>query len=146
MSQLTGATGFIGFRTLALLLEQGWKVRCAVRTVAGFEEIKALNSAASYASQLEYILVPNITIPGAYDEAIKGVTYVIHTASPFADPAVMSSEEYEASYIQPAISGTIGMLESASKEPQVKRVIITASALSITSLIDFTKPICINGM
>lgn len=128
-----------------MLLEQGWSVHCAVRNVAGFEKIKRLKSAAPYASQLEYILVPDITVPGAYDEAVKGVTHVIHAASPFAAPAVMSSEEYETSYIQPAIAGTVGMLESASKEPKVQRVIITASCLSIISLMDGAKQISING-
>ncbi|KAL7903643.1 hypothetical protein GGI35DRAFT_487264 [Trichoderma velutinum] len=70
---LTGATGFIGFRTLVLLLKAGYKVRTAVRNVAGFEKIKALKSAAPYASQIQHIIVPDITVPGAYDDAVKGL-------------------------------------------------------------------------
>ncbi|KAJ2981408.1 hypothetical protein NQ176_g2045 [Zarea fungicola] len=140
---LTGATGFIGFRTLVFLLEKGYNVRCAVRNEAGYERIKALKSAAPYASQMQSILVPDITVPGAYDEAVKGVDYVIHAASPFAAPALLSSEEYEANYIQPAIAGTVGMLDSATKASSIKRVVITASILSIMSLQDGAKSVVI---
>ncbi|OPB45484.1 reductase [Trichoderma guizhouense] len=130
---LTGATGFIGFRTLVLLLEAGYKVRAAVRNVAGFERIKALKSAAPYVSQIEHIVVPDITVPGAYDEAVKGVKYVVHVASPFSSPDLVQSD-YESSFIQPAVKGTVGMLDSAITAESVKRVVITGSILSITGL------------
>ncbi|KJZ70007.1 hypothetical protein HIM_10588 [Hirsutella minnesotensis 3608] len=39
---LTGATGMIGFKTLAVLLEAGYQVRAAVRNQAGFDKISAL--------------------------------------------------------------------------------------------------------
>ncbi|KAH8817369.1 hypothetical protein F5884DRAFT_248765 [Xylogone sp. PMI_703] len=129
---LTGATGFIGFRVLALLLRAGYKVRTAVRNAAGFEKIKALKSTAPYQSQMESIIVPDITAPGAYDEAVKGVKYVLHVASPFASPDLFNGD-YETSYIQPAVKGTVGMLDSAIKAKSIERVIITASILSIAS-------------
>lgn len=130
---------------MVFLLEKGYNVRCAVRNEAGYERIKALKSAAPYASQMQSILVPDITVPGAYDEAVKGVDYVIHAASPFAAPALLSSEEYEANYIQPAIAGTVGMLDSATKASSIKRVVITASILSIMSLQDGAKSVVITG-
>jgi nucleoside-diphosphate-sugar epimerase len=111
-------------------LEAGYKVRVALRNVAGSEKIKAFKSIAPYESQIEYIIVPDITVPGAYDDAVKGVKYVVHVASPFASPDLLESE-YESSYIQPAIQGSIGMLESAAKVDSVKRVVITGSYLSI---------------
>ncbi|TWU73195.1 hypothetical protein ED733_004315 [Metarhizium rileyi] len=70
---LTGATGMIGFKTLALLLEDGYAVRAAVRTQAGFDKISSLPSVQKYRSQLTSFIVPEITVPGAYDEAVKGV-------------------------------------------------------------------------
>ncbi|RFU80151.1 hypothetical protein TARUN_2066 [Trichoderma arundinaceum] len=127
---LTGATGFIGFRTLVLLLEAGYKVRTAVRNVAGFEKIKALKSAAPYVSQMEHIVVTDITAPGAYDDAVKGVKYIVHVASPFASPDLLESE-YESSYIQPAIKGSTGILDSAAAIAGIERVVITGSILSI---------------
>jgi nucleoside-diphosphate-sugar epimerase len=115
---------------LVLLLEAGYKVRAAVRNVTGLEKIKAFKSVAPYASQLEHIIVPDITISGAYDDAVKGVKYIVHLASPFAAPDLLESE-YESSYIQPAVKGTTGMLDSAATVAGIKRVVITGSILSI---------------
>ncbi|UKZ72169.1 uncharacterized protein TrAtP1_013108 [Trichoderma atroviride] len=127
---LTGATGFIGLRTLVLLLEAGYKVRVAVRNDTGSAKIKAFKPIAPYESQIEFITVPDITLSGAYDDAVKGVKYVVHVASPFATPDLLESE-FESSYIQPAIKGSIGMLESAAKFESIQRVVITGSYLSI---------------
>jgi nucleoside-diphosphate-sugar epimerase len=125
----------IGFRVLVELLESGYQVRAAVRKVDGFERIKALKRAAPYASQLTHIIVPDITVPGAYDEAVKGVKYVIHLASPL-EANLPDEIDYETQLIQPAIKGTMGMLESAQKDSGVSRIVITGSILSIISLFD----------
>ncbi|UKZ82668.1 hypothetical protein TrVFT333_010462 [Trichoderma virens FT-333] len=140
---LTGATGFIGFRTLVLLLEAGYRVRTAVRNAAGYEKIKALKSAAPYATQMEQIIVPDITVQGAYDDAVQGVKYIVHVASPFASPDLAQSD-YESSYIEPAVRGTVGMLDSAITAESVRRVVITGSILSITSLDSYGTDTIIN--
>ena len=104
----------------------------AVRNATGFEKTRALKSVAGYTSQIESIIVPNITIPGAYDEAVKGVKYIVHVASPFASPE-LSTADHETAYMQPAVKGTVGMLESASKATGIERAVITGSILSIFS-------------
>lgn len=48
------------------------------------QEILSANS--KYASQLDFSIVPDIALPGAFDEAVRaepGLDYVVHTASPF---------------------------------------------------------------
>lgn len=121
----------IGFRTLALILEAGYNVRAAVRNQAGFDRIAALPSVKNYASQLTSFIVLDITAPGAYDEAVKGVKYIVHVASPLAGNTKIT--DYDASLIQPAIQGTVGILESAAKTTGVERIVITASVSSIAS-------------
>jgi hypothetical protein len=111
-------------------LEAGYKVRVAVRNDTGSSKIKAFKSTAPYEPQIEFITVPDITVSGAYDDAVNGVKYVVHVASPFATPDLFESE-FESSYIQPAIKGSIGMLESAAKVEDIQRVVITGSYLSI---------------
>ncbi|KAL1965833.1 hypothetical protein VTN77DRAFT_5154 [Rasamsonia byssochlamydoides] len=126
---LTGATGMVGFRNLVFALQKGYRVRCAVRNEAGFEKIKSRPSVAPYVDQLESVLVPDIAVEGAYDEAVQGgVTYVVHTASPLAMPHFT---DYENELIVPSVKGTVGILESASKVPGIKRVVITASVASL---------------
>ncbi|KAL6886246.1 hypothetical protein HDV57DRAFT_382557 [Trichoderma longibrachiatum] len=129
---LTGATGMIGFRTLVFLLEAGYKVRAAVRNQAGFDRISQLKPIAPYASQLSSIIVPDITVPGAYDEAVKDVEYIVHVASPLASNAPPGID-YDSYMIQPAIHGTVGILESAIKATSVRRIVITGSIMSITT-------------
>lgn len=117
---------------MVYLLEEGYNVRVAVRDLAGFEKIKTLKSTAPYQSQMEHIIVPDITAVGAYDDAVKGVRYIQHVASPFAT-ADHFTGDYEASYIQPAVKGTVGMLDSAIKAGGIERVVITTSVAAIAS-------------
>jgi len=114
----------IGFRTVVEALQLGYRVRAAVRKEEGFEQIKAAKSIQPFAHQLEYVIVPDILIEGAYDEAVKGVDYVIHLASPISHP---ENTDYENDLIKPAVKGTVGMLTSAKKEPKIKRIVITSS-------------------
>lgn len=121
----------IGFRTLVFILEAGYNVRAAVRNQAGFDRIASLPSVKNYAAQLTTFIVPDITVPGAYDEAVKGVKYIVHVASPLAGNTKVT--DYDVCLIQPAIQGTVGILESAAKSTSVERIVITASVASIAS-------------
>lgn len=73
-----------------------------------------------------------MTAPHAFDEAVKGVTGVIHTASPF----VLNPKDNENELLKPAINGTTGVLASAAAHagPQLTRVVITSSFASILDL------------
>lgn len=129
---ITGITGHVGFRVLVEALQAGYAVRGAVRSAA---KIAAIRDAASVralvdgdgdgagAGRLEFVVVPDMLRPGAFDAALAGVVYVLHVASPL--PA--QTDDYERDIIQPAVRATVGILESASKVPTVKRVVITSS-------------------
>jgi nucleoside-diphosphate-sugar epimerase len=130
---------------LVLLLEAGYTVRAAVRDVTKFQKVKKLKSVAPHAAQLQSVLVPDITAAGAYDEAVKGARYVVHVASPFASTYCLTSDDFEADYIQPAVKGTTGMLDSVIKASGVERVIMTASIWSIAWYDQMGDPNVING-
>lgn len=81
---ITGATGLIGFRTLLDLLLHGYRVRAVVRSEAKKQIIltnKALKTLDA-SIDLSFVVVSNIEVEGAYDEAVQDVDYVIHIASP----------------------------------------------------------------
>ena len=129
---ITGATGFIGFRTLIETLEAGYHVRAASRNESGVQKIKAARSTQPYLSQLEFVLVPDILKEDAYVEAVKDVDYVIHLASPTTRVQAPSEESYDEMLIQPAVQGTMNMIKAVSSySPTTKRVVITASIVSI---------------
>lgn len=131
---LTGATGFVGVRILAMALERGYRVRCAVRSPSGMDRIRETPSIKKLAptnDQLSSVVVPDITVPNAYDQAVSGVQFIIHVASPIHvnsnDPESTSDEDF----IRPAVNGTVGMLESAATygAPLLKRVVLTSDEL-----------------
>lgn len=89
-------------------------------------------------------IFPDISAPGAYDEAVQGVKYVIHVASPVprfdgSEAAKGSDEEL---FVQPAVCGAIGMLESANTTGRdtVKRVVMTSSIVAFVPLHWWAEP------
>jgi nucleoside-diphosphate-sugar epimerase len=124
---LTGSTGHIGYHVLIEALSKGYQVRAAVRSEAKFDTIKAAEPTQPYLSQLTHAVVPDIEKSGAFDEAVKDVDYIIHIASPIPRP----SDDPEATIIQPAINGTLSVLHSALTQTSIKKVVITASVISV---------------
>ncbi|RDW85295.1 hypothetical protein BP6252_02885 [Coleophoma cylindrospora] len=125
---LTGGTGMVGFRILVEALGRGFRVRAAVRNQGGIDKLRSHGLISAFQDQLEFVIVPDITIDGAYDEAVKGVHAVLHVASPLPKPGIT---DYQSQVIGPAVNGTVGMLKSASKETAIRRIVITASIGSI---------------
>ena len=135
---ITGATGFLGYGVLVEALKKGYQVRIAVRSQAKAQKVfeapsfKALNLSKD---QLTWVIVPDMAAPGAYDDAVKDVKYIIHVASPiptFGGLNPPPKEKYAEFFIKPAMAGDIGMLKSAAKESSVKRVVLTSSTVAIT--------------
>lgn len=67
---VTGANGYIAGRTVEAFLKAGYAVRGTVRALGSAAEVAAALS--EYADKLEFVSVPDITAPGAFDEAING--------------------------------------------------------------------------
>ena len=127
---LTGGTGHVGYATLLEALRAGYKVRAAIRRESSIAEMKATKSIQPYRSQLTFVIVKDMTQEGAFDEAVKGVDYIVHVASPLPQP----TDDYQATIIEPAVRGTIGILTSSTKEPSVKRIVITSSPAAVAPL------------
>jgi len=127
---ITGVSGHVGFRVLATALAAGYKVRATVRKEEQINTIKATKSIKSHVNNLEFVVVPDILKDGAYDEALKDVTYILHIASPLAQ----QSDNPERDIVEPAIKGTVNMLVGAHKVPTVKRIVITSSLAVVTGL------------
>ncbi|KAF2773916.1 flavonol reductase [Teratosphaeria nubilosa] len=84
-----------------------------------------------YESQLSFAIVEDIAQPGAFDEAVKGVDGVIHTASPFT----FDVQDFEKDLLIPAINGTNSILQAMEKyNPNVKRMVITSSFAALINI------------
>ena len=73
---ITGPSGFVASHIIREFFEAGYKVRGTVRSESSAERIKRLHS--KYASQLSFATVEDISVPGAFDEAVKEVDGVSH--------------------------------------------------------------------
>ncbi|TFY51472.1 hypothetical protein EVG20_g10987, partial [Dentipellis fragilis] len=122
---VTGANGFIAVCVVRRLLEDGYSVRGTVRSADKGPHLRELFK--SYGDKLELVVVPDITKEGAFDEAVKGIDIVEHTASPFHLEVDTADD-----LIAPAVKGTLSILESIKKNaPSVKRVVITGSVSAV---------------
>lgn len=132
---LTGATGFVGFRVLTTALKAGYNVRIAARSldkannVINSSPIKALNPSDE---SLSFIVIEDMAAPGAFDEAVKGATYVIHCATPIPllgrEPT--TPDKFDEYFVQASRKSVIGLLESTQKAGTVRRIVITSSNVS----------------
>ncbi|KAF2489378.1 NAD(P)-binding protein [Lophium mytilinum] len=132
---ISGASGFVAAHVLNAFLQRGYNVRGTVRSDATAE--KVMKSHSKYLKQLSFAIVKDVAAPGAFDEAVKDVDGVIHTASPF----VMEVENNERDLLDPAVKGTTEILKAIKKNnPAVKRVVITSSFAAIVDISKGNRP------
>ncbi|KAH8896584.1 NAD(P)-binding protein [Thozetella sp. PMI_491] len=128
---LTAGSGFLGHLVFLELLKSGYNIRAAVRSASKADAISAIPAVAKLApskAQLSFVVVPDMSLPGAYDDAAKGVKYIVHVANPMPSSAEsMSSEELEKAFVEDTKAGVLGMLDSASKGGSVRRIVFTSS-------------------
>lgn len=122
---VTGASGFIAMHLVEQLLTQGYWVRGTVRRdPAGYDVLHALPGASE---RLELVRA-DLTDDGVFDDIVAGAPIVMHTASPYA----IDVEDAQRDLVDPAVRGTLNVLEACQKTTSVKRVIITSSMAAIT--------------
>uniref|UniRef100_A0A0W0ETB8 NAD-dependent epimerase/dehydratase domain-containing protein n=1 Tax=Moniliophthora roreri TaxID=221103 RepID=A0A0W0ETB8_MONRR len=131
---VTGANGYIAAWVTRVLLERGYNVRGTVRSAAKGEEI--LNKFVKLPGynqpgklgKFEFVVVEDICKPGAFDEAVKGIDAVQHIAS----PVILDADDPK-DVIEPAVNGTVGILQSVKEfGDKVKRVVVTSSCSSVS--------------
>ncbi|KAH6845631.1 hypothetical protein B0I37DRAFT_356080 [Chaetomium sp. MPI-CAGE-AT-0009] len=138
---LTGANGQVGSSILKYLLQEGYRVRAAVRSHSKACDLyrRPTIQATKLGPNLSFAVVPSITGDGAYDRAMEGVTYVIHCASPVATGAkVVYANDDGMFFIRPAVKGTLNVLKAAAKTPTVARVVVTSSLAALVPFQDLS--------
>lgn len=127
---ITGITGFAAAHVLDAVLADpaGYRVRGTSRSVAKKGELLARLSPED-AKRVELVEVAK-TEASDLSEAVRGVTYIAHVASPYQ----LNVEDPERDLLVPAIEGTLNILRYAAKEPSVKKIAITSS---FAAVVDF---------
>ncbi|KAF9692667.1 hypothetical protein EKO04_009701 [Ascochyta lentis] len=125
---VTGATGFIGSHVVSQALAAGFKVRLSVRKEAQIENLRKLFS--KHTTSVDFTVIPDFTGPDRFGKALEDVTYVFHLASPMPG----KGSDFESDYLQPAVQGTIALLDAAKKVDTIKRVVLVSSMLALIPL------------
>ncbi|KAJ3786390.1 D-lactaldehyde dehydrogenase [Lentinula aff. detonsa] len=122
---VTGANGYIAAWIVRTLLEKGYNVRGTVRSKE--KGIRMQEIFEKYGDKFGYVLVPDITKEGAFDDAVKCVDAIAHTASPVNFSTVDPQD-----LIQPAVRGIKSILRSATqKGSNVQRIVFTSSTAAV---------------
>jgi uncharacterized protein YbjT (DUF2867 family) len=68
---VTGASGYVAAHVIRQFLEAGYKVRGTVRSESTASKVKKVHE--KYCENVSTVIVKDIAVPGAFDEAVKGV-------------------------------------------------------------------------
>jgi nucleoside-diphosphate-sugar epimerase len=128
---VTGVSGYIATHVAKCLISHGYHVRGTVRNPETAEKVRQTFSETP--SSIETVIVPDIAKEGSFNEAVRDVDGVIHTASPF----FYKVSDFDKDMCEPAVNGTLELLKSVkAMNPNVERVVITSSFAAIH---DFSK-------
>jgi nucleoside-diphosphate-sugar epimerase len=123
---LTGVSGFVAGHVAIALLNEGYTVRGSVRSLAKADKVRSdLAKAGADVSQLEFVALDLLEDDG-WDEAMDGVDYLCHCASPFIAHEPKDPQEL----IRPAVEGTTRALEAALRA-DIKHIALTSSFIAI---------------
>ncbi|KAI1256375.1 hypothetical protein MGN70_001499 [Eutypa lata] len=128
---VTGGSGFVGGQVVKQALERGYHVRVTARTEESARKI--ISNWPKYSSQLSSAIIPDLTRIESYENALEGVTGVLHLASPF----IFNPTDNIKDLLDPAIKGSTAILEATKRwGPLVTRIVATSS---FAAVIDDTK-------
>lgn len=102
-------------------------MRCIVRRPSAIETIKSGPSVQPFIHLLEFIVVPNNVVDGAYNDALDGVDYAVHIAGAWPLPHLHPDDDI---YI-PFIGSTENLIEAAKRSETVKRLVVTQAGAGL---------------
>jgi nucleoside-diphosphate-sugar epimerase len=133
---LTGISGFLGGHVALQLLQAGYTVRGSVRNLSKADKVRStLQNAGADVSRLEFVALDLLGDKG-WREAMDGVRFLQHTASPF----VLETPKDPDELIRPAVDGTRRAIEAALAS-DVERIVLTSSIAAIQyGHADYSRP------
>ncbi|EUC40092.1 hypothetical protein COCMIDRAFT_109675 [Bipolaris oryzae ATCC 44560] len=129
---ITGANGTIGYACVVYALQTGYRVRCVVRRPQAIETIKSGPSVQLYLGLLEFCIVLDNAIDGAYDEAVAGADYVVHVAGVWPLPHLHPDTDI----YSPFIHSTKGLIKAVQNSVTVKRIVFTQAGAGLIDAAD----------
>ncbi|CAN8300650.1 unnamed protein product [Cochlearia groenlandica] len=123
---VTGASGYIASWLVKFLLDRGYTVKASVRDPRDPKKTQHLVSLEGAKERL-LLFKADLLEEGSFDSAIEDCEGVFHSASPFYHDV----KDPQAELIDPALKGTLNVLNSCTKSSSVKRVVVTSSMAAV---------------
>jgi nucleoside-diphosphate-sugar epimerase len=123
---VTGASGFVGSEVVRALLDRGYMVHGTVRDPANSTKTDSLASLEGADERLR-LFAADLMKPDGFIEAFTGCDVVMHVASPY----VIDVDDAQRDLVDPAVNGTLNVLNAADAAG-VKRVVQTSSVAAIS--------------
>ncbi|NP_001289243.1 CAD protein [Pyrus x bretschneideri] len=123
---VTGASGYIASWLVKLLLQRGYTVKASIRDPNDPTKTEHLHALDGAQDRLQ-LFKANLLEEGSFDSAVEGCEGVFHTASPFYNDVT----DPKAELLEPAVKGTLNVLNSCVKSPSIKRVVLTSSMAAV---------------
>ncbi|KAL8729112.1 MAG: hypothetical protein Q9166_004943 [cf. Caloplaca sp. 2 TL-2023] len=120
---ISGINGYIASQIGYDLLKQGIRVRGTTRSQQSADALLR-DAYAPYANLVQIVQIPDITVEGAFNEAVKDTTSIIHAASPLSYALTTWSDTVDV-----ATAGSLSILNSALHHagPQLQAFVLTSS-------------------
>ncbi|XP_047335205.1 putative anthocyanidin reductase [Impatiens glandulifera] len=135
---VTGANGYIGSWLVKSLLLKGHTVHAAVRHPDKCLHLLPIWGGEEISNRLR-IFKADLFQEGSFDECVSGCHGVFHVAASmdFTTPLITTTQQDLENYVQshiiePAVKGTLNLLNSCSKALSVKRIVFTSSISTMT--------------
>ncbi|WP_347218296.1 aldehyde reductase [Chryseobacterium sp.] len=120
---VTGGSGFIACYCMITLLNNGYKVKAALRSLKKTELVKEMLKEGGITSFEDVSFTEaDLQNEAGWDNAAEGCRYVIHTASPTPNTDAKTEDDF----VVPAKNGVLFVLRAA-KKAGVKRVVLTSA-------------------
>ena len=118
---VTGGTGFLAGWTIRRLLEKGYSVRTTVRSMSKSESVLAMLQHENVDTAALTFAVADLTKADGWAEAMNGIDYVLHVASP------LGGNNHEDPALIPIAKSGVENVFSAAIKASVKKIVMTSS-------------------
>ncbi|CAG8958193.1 hypothetical protein HYFRA_00000545 [Hymenoscyphus fraxineus] len=126
---VTGANGYVGSHVVNKFLEAGYRVRGTTRDLKKLQGIIGTWETQYGKDRFEAVVVPDMSVEGAFDASMQGASAVVHVAGDVSfnpDPNLV---------IPVIVGGIKSVLASAAKTPSIKRFVYTGSSTAVSDSI-----------